>query len=295
MPLALANVPDLTLVLLACLAVLLAVWICLPHALMAWGCPGRLWTSGTPADLAPDGTDPAYADLYRQLAALGFEPLGFHHEAIPFGPRFCSAVFGSQRHACCAKLSRLTPYDDHRLRFLSVFEGNGVVLTKNDEDVRQQHEDYLRQGIFTRSAEETLNFHLAAVERYRAAGWQETPGGSLEDLLEAEKRFYQNHEVRTRMRSDFGEILKTQLGLLGTFAGIGAVLGGAGGAAPWGGLALGAIGWKILIDRGFSKLAHRHGGARPPKPDEPCLACIWPRKLAELLFPRKDRQTRRDA
>lgn len=295
MPPVLINVPDPAVVLLACLALLLVVWICLPHALMACGCPVRQWLSGRPADLVPDGTERAYEDLYRQLIGLGFEPLGFYHERIPFGPQFRAAVLGSRRHACFAKLSRLTPYDDHRLRFLSVFDGNGVILTKNDEDVCQQQEDYLRQGVFSRSANETLNLHLAAVERYRWTGWQEMPGGSLQNLLEAEKTFYQNHGVRIQMRSDFGVILKTELYILGTVAGIGAVVGGAGGAAPWAALAVGALGWRLLLDRGFRRCAHRHGGPQPAHADEACLACTWPRKLARLVYRQEDGGAQRDA
>jgi hypothetical protein len=276
-PLALAPL------LLKGVAIGLLVWICLPHVILALGWKPRWRIGGGPEDLAPEESDPVYADLYRQLTALEFEPLGFYYESIPFGPRFQVAMFGSRRLDCYASLSRLTRYDEVRLRFLSVFHGGGVILTKNDETVEEQRGDYLRQGVYTSSAEETLRLHLAAVERYRVVGHQECPGGTLGNRLLAADVFYGNAQVVSQMRRNFAEVAKTQITLVLGLAGIAWTIFGGQSPVPWMVLAMSCLGWKLLLDHQLRRYAHRPSRPEPLRPSGECVLCSWPAKLLRLL------------
>lgn len=281
MPLLNVNLPVGPFVLLVCFAIGLLVWVCLPHVVTAAGRGPRRWIEGRPEDLAPDGRDPIYADLYGQLTDLGFRPLGFYHEAIPFGPRFSVATFGSDQGSCLGSLSKLSRYDEPRLRFLSVFHDDAVILTKNDETLSEQRGDFLRQGIATDCAQEVLELHQVAVECYRSTGREYRPCRSLEDRLELENGFYRNAQLVAWSRRNGWGIVRTQLVFLAVMTAPAWLNFGAQSPAPWIVLATTCVAWKALVELTLRMRAHRHGAPNPPRAE--CVLRTWPRRLVAMF------------
>src|SRR5437879_4917728 len=72
----------------------IALGLSLHHLLAAIGLDGfKAGYEGGPDDLAPEGKDELYADLYQQLIELGFRPAGVTWEKIAGKARIHSFGF----------------------------------------------------------------------------------------------------------------------------------------------------------------------------------------------------------
>jgi hypothetical protein len=245
-------------------SVLLLIIVCLPFGLTALGVAGRRRIAGIPEDLRPDGKDLVYDKLYSRLIALGFRPLGYFLESLPFGPRLRTAIFASPDGQSTAGLYRLTRHDEPRLRFLSVFTDGSIVHTKNDEELLEQQWDYLRQGRYTDVVDDVLQFHQEAVARYRDTGRQPMSNHNAEEVLNAEAAFYRNAQVAGKMRRDFAQLVKGQLTILCTAPLVARVMCGPQSLVPWLILAGSCLLWPVFVDCAWRSLAHRGPNSRRP-------------------------------
>jgi hypothetical protein len=101
------------------------------------------------------GPDDAYSywpsriddDLYQEMLALGFQPVGTCWEQLPFTRRFEEFVFTRPGEKCFGVLLPNDQIMPRRGWFLTVFETGGVVFTKNYcGGIEVQEGDFLATG-----------------------------------------------------------------------------------------------------------------------------------------------------
>ncbi len=94
-------------------------------------------------------------DLYQEMLALGFQPIGTAWEQLPFTRRFEEFVFMRPEEKCFGLLYPNDQIMPRRGSFMTVFETGGVVFTKNYcGGVEVQEGDFLAMGGRTDSAPE---------------------------------------------------------------------------------------------------------------------------------------------
>jgi hypothetical protein len=93
-------------------------------------------------------------DLYQEMLALGFQPVGTYWEQLPFTRRFEEFVLTRPGEKCFGILYPNDQILPRRGSFLTVFETGGVVFTKNyGGGVEVQEGDFLATGVRTDPAD----------------------------------------------------------------------------------------------------------------------------------------------
>jgi hypothetical protein len=86
-------------------------------------------------------------DLYQEMLALGFQPVGTYWEQLPYTRRFEEFVFARPGEKCFGILYPNSQIMPRRGSFLTVFETGSVVFTKNYRGgVELQENDFLATG-----------------------------------------------------------------------------------------------------------------------------------------------------
>jgi hypothetical protein len=133
---------------LAALSTLILIRLFLPDILSVFGLITlKNGFTGGPEDANRYWPSKLDADLYQEMLALGFQPVGTFWEQLPFTRRFEEFVFARPGEKC---FGLLYPHDQimpRRGSFLTVFETGGVVFTKNYcGGVEVQEGDFLATG-----------------------------------------------------------------------------------------------------------------------------------------------------
>ena len=130
---------------LAILSTLILVRLLLPNVFVVLGLINlRCGFTGGPEDANAYWPYRIDDDLYREMLALGFQPLGTYWEQLPFTRRFEEFVFTRPGEKCFGILYPNNQIMPRRGSFLTVFETGGVVFTKNYcGGVRIQEGDFL--------------------------------------------------------------------------------------------------------------------------------------------------------
>jgi hypothetical protein len=89
-------------------------------------------------------------DLYKEMLALGFQPVGTYWEQMPFTRRFEEFVFTRPGEKCFGILYPNDQIMPRRGSFITVFETGGVAFTKNYcGGIEAQDGDFLATGATT--------------------------------------------------------------------------------------------------------------------------------------------------
>jgi hypothetical protein len=176
--------------------------VCLPYLVRAIGLDGwRTGSWGGPSDLDPEGKDALYADFYRQLLDLGFEPAGVTWEKVWGKPKIVSFAFLHRQHGCRASVWRLLG-GDYRVYLSSQFRDGAAILTANYSRPLQSAADYLAHGIPTTSLALLLAAHCQAVEQFQKAGRVLWKCNILEDIDDFKRAYHFHPVVRKRFLRD---------------------------------------------------------------------------------------------
>jgi hypothetical protein len=145
-----APLGTITLV-LAFLSSLILLRLLLPNVLAVLGlAPLRHGYTGGPEDASCYWPARLDDDLYQEMCALGFEPLGTYWERLPFTRRFEEFVFSRLGENCFGLLYPNDQIMPRRGSFITVFETGGVVFTKNYcGGVEVEEGDFLATGART--------------------------------------------------------------------------------------------------------------------------------------------------
>jgi hypothetical protein len=152
---------------------LLIVSVILPPLLHLAGLTRyRIEIEDRPVDLEPAGDDPFYDDLVRQLAELGFRPLGAFEERVNFFALHylwvCrQRVFASKEHQAFAVLYRFIAGEPIRMAYASCFADEALLWTGNhSEEAKELSADHVRWGKLTNNMAELLERHRQAVAKF---------------------------------------------------------------------------------------------------------------------------------
>jgi len=174
----------------------IALGLSLHHLLAAIGLDGfKAGYDGGPEDLAPEGKDDLYADLYQQLVKLGFQPAGVTWERIAGKARINSFAFLRPSESCRASLWRLLG-GDYRAYWITQFGDGGAVLTTNYRRPVWKGPRYLARGIPTTDLTLLLNEHRRDVAAFVAAGSVPIRCANLDEVAEAKRAYHYNPTVR---------------------------------------------------------------------------------------------------
>jgi hypothetical protein len=141
---------------LAIVSVLIIIRLLLPNILAILGQdPLTNGMAGGPEDAETYWPTRLDQDLYQEMLALGFKPLGTYWEQVPFMRRFEEFVFHRPGEKCFGMLYPNDQIMPRRASFLTVFETGGVAFTKNySGGVEVQEEDFLAIGAQTEPIDE---------------------------------------------------------------------------------------------------------------------------------------------
>jgi hypothetical protein len=136
---------------LAIVSVLIVIWLLLPNILAILGRnPLQNGMAGGSEDADLYWPTKLDGDLYQEMLALGFKPLGTYWEQMPLKRRFEEFVFHRPGEKCFGLLYPNDQIMPRRASFLTVFESGGVAFTKNySGGVEVQEGDFLAVGAQT--------------------------------------------------------------------------------------------------------------------------------------------------
>jgi hypothetical protein len=136
---------------IAIVSVLIIIRLLLPDILAILGHdPLTNGMAGVPEDADLYWPTKLDQDLYQEMLALGFKPLGTYWEQVPFMRRFEEFAFHRPGEKCFGILYPNDQIMPRRASFLTVFETGGVAFTKNYcGGVEVQEEDFLAVGART--------------------------------------------------------------------------------------------------------------------------------------------------
>jgi hypothetical protein len=133
---------------LAVLSTLILIRLLLPEIFGILGfCTLKNGYSGGPEDANSYWPTKVDDNLYQEMVALGFQPVGTCWEQLPFTRRFEEFVFTRPGEKCFGLLYPNDQIMPRRGSFFTVFETGGVVFTKNYcGGVEVQEGDFLATG-----------------------------------------------------------------------------------------------------------------------------------------------------
>jgi hypothetical protein len=133
---------------LAILSTLILIRLLLPNIFAVLGLIGlKNGFAGGPEDANSYWPSKLDDDLYQEMLALGFQPVGTCREQLPFTRCFEEFVFTRPGEKCFGLLYPNDQILPRRGSFLTVFETGGVVFTKNYcGGVEVQEGDFLATG-----------------------------------------------------------------------------------------------------------------------------------------------------
>jgi hypothetical protein len=133
------------LLLLPVVSLLLAAWLCLPQVVILWrGARLEHGFLGGPEDVAPYWLHEIDEDLFDQLTALGFRPVGRYWEKVQLSRTFDEFVFASPEVPGFGMLYRNSQIMPRRAAFMTVFTSGAVVFTKNYQGgLEAETEDFI--------------------------------------------------------------------------------------------------------------------------------------------------------
>ena len=216
---------------------LLQLWIWVPPLLSWLGCAApRIVVYGTPSDFSSN--DPLDDDYLRQLAALGFEPLGMEDEIVwLFGPhwrfRCRKQVLASHKLQALAHVYRFFSREMPRVGFASLFSDRVYLWTSAQEGEENHRDDeYVSQSFGSRDLAAVWAKHQQAADELRSQGLTAQSVYQLEDAAQASRFSARTAHARTSYRG----LGRAMLVLYGTIAGLMAFGLGAfrGLQPPWG-------------------------------------------------------------
>jgi hypothetical protein len=202
---------DVLLALLWTLAALVFVWGCVPLLLHVLGLT-RLTQhiEASPTDLGPSDDEADYDDVYHQLAALGFKPLGAYWDRLWFFyfhwvKSFRTRVFFRQDSHCYACVYRLAAGERIRMAFVTCFTDESLVWTGNSLELHQfPEEDWVRWGHVTDNLADLYELHEEMVGKFRTASRSVDARDELASLLGCvarvnERYIHQDRRVPARL------------------------------------------------------------------------------------------------
>jgi hypothetical protein len=136
---------------LALVSVLIVIRLLLPEILVLLGRnPVQNGMAGDSEDADLYWPTRLDGDLYQEMIALGFRPLGTYWEQMPFMRRFEEFVLHRPGEKCFGILYPNNQIMPRRASFFTVFETGGVAFTKNySGGVEVQEGDFLAVGART--------------------------------------------------------------------------------------------------------------------------------------------------
>ncbi|HEV3443350.1 MAG TPA: hypothetical protein VG099_01850, partial [Gemmataceae bacterium] len=136
---------------LAIVSVLIVIRLLLPEILVLLGRnPVQNGMAGGSEDADLYWPTRLDGDLYQEMIALGFRPLGTYWEQMPFMRRFEEFVLHRPGEKCFGILYPNNQIMPRRASFFTVFETGGVAFTKNySGGVEVQEGDFLAVGART--------------------------------------------------------------------------------------------------------------------------------------------------
>jgi hypothetical protein len=287
----------------AILSTLILIRLLLPDLLAVVGL-GTLKNgfAGGPDDAYNDWPSRIDDDVYQEMLALGFDPVGTCWEQFPFTRRFESFVFARPGEKCFGVLYPNDQIMPRRGSFLTVFETGGVVFTKNYcGGVEVEESDFLATGAQTGSAgdlpprplapagsswkppvardlrillAEALARHRLNVKRLMAQGQQLPAVFDGHEFIATQQRYYLHPRLRRLRQSSRLSLLLIKLTVLAPLPVYFLCRWGAGDPLPWTILLLeGLVGWYLRfgcssakvhnIVRGFGRKRLQPAGERP--------------------------------
>jgi hypothetical protein len=142
---------DAITLVLAILSTVILIRLLLPDILAVLGLsPLQNGFSAGPEDANSYWPTKLDEDLYQEILALGFQPLGTYWEQLHFTRRFDEFVFTRTEEKCFGILYPNDQIMSRRASFFTVFETGGVVFTKNYcGGLEIQEGDFLATGART--------------------------------------------------------------------------------------------------------------------------------------------------
>lgn len=169
------------------------VWLWVPR--LAGACGWSVYANGgteDPAGAEPDGTNPPYADLFDDLAALGYQPLGVGFMRVRFylgywAYRTRVRAFRSAAAGTFAFVQDGPIYPRfHEVYFATVFRDGRLVLTAGGlAEGRVELPGFEVGTHATFRPDELAARHRAAAADAERRGWRPDPDLSLANLLRA--------------------------------------------------------------------------------------------------------------
>jgi hypothetical protein len=183
-------------ILLAIAALAATIGLCLPGMLIASGVARyQVVTHGGPADLEPIEEDGVHARKFRQLRALGFEPLGVFEEIIPLKrptPEHAFVRHSDKAMATIFGIDRGAPL----VMFGTVTTDDGVVKTADFSRESLVGPTLILQGAPGESLAAVLDHHVHAVDRFLAPGRTVRAMETLEDFAEYQRLGFENPTMK---------------------------------------------------------------------------------------------------
>lgn len=168
------------------------LWRNLPGALLCLK-PGM--TRARKGSEDDKGVDhPLFEQMDAELAPLGFQRLGVHHEKAPLRPAVLSYDYV---HLAEQTFGSAFRYGKHvRLYLLTPFHKGGFVLTADHKRYGNERDGYLAGGVPGATPEQLLAAHRRRVERLKEQGLEVDGELSLDARVEAANRWFAGAGVR---------------------------------------------------------------------------------------------------
>jgi hypothetical protein len=176
-------------------AALVLGWTWIPALLSALG--GTRYANGGSEDpsLLESAAEPDYLFWARQLATLGYRPLGTGWMRITLYGRDwrhdsqVRAFWSAERKTFAFIQRQPRPLDVWWLTmFATCWQDGGLLLTTNGADQPPDTSDYVVQGMESTNLAAVEELHRGEVVRLRETGRRPDPDGSLDTLLRATAR-----------------------------------------------------------------------------------------------------------
>jgi hypothetical protein len=170
--------------------------------------------TGGPGDLDPDGKGPVYANLYRQLTELGFEPFGVLQEYVRGHTTSPDLIFIRPQEQCMAVVWKFAS-GDPRVKFKTYFCEGVIVLTCNYRCPLKDAAGLLVTSVPSTFLAPVLEEHRKHVAEAVAEGYRVLDCNTADAVTDLQRAFFYHRAVRRQYIGALRDILVGELTLIG--------------------------------------------------------------------------------